>query len=301
MADVDPYLVVTTGATAASAWAGRKLLGPLFDELAQDLRQRYAERRARNVLHIVESAARMSGHALNEPGTIPPRMLGLLLDEGSWCDDEVMAEYWAGILSASRTSDGRDDRGTTWVKLVSHLSSVALRMHFLLYTEMRRAVLDAPPFDIGKSSLCDEFTAIYVPRSDVARVLALDEEIDAVLAHAILGLRREGLISDYLAYGPKSDIEQAYLVSVPEDGLVASASYAGIELFFWGHGFPNLLERDFADPSRSFELTLDIPVLSDAVSIRKLREVAAEGENRQDPANEADADPPGLAVKLRPD
>lgn len=271
MANVDPHAILATGATTASVWAGRKLLGPLFDEMAQDLRQRYAERRARNVLNIVDSAARRSGQALKEPGTVPPRMLGLLLDEGSWCEDEVMAEYWAGIFSAARTPDGRDDRGVTWTKLVARLSSLVLRTHYLLYSEMRRAALDAPSFDIGVANLRDEFTAVYVPKSGFAAGLGLEQEIDASLSHAVLGLQREGLISDAVAYGPKEDIKAGFGVPVPEDGLVASASWVGIELFFWAHGHPNLLERAFTDPELSFDLSLEIPIFSDVLSLYRLR------------------------------
>jgi hypothetical protein len=257
--------------TAATAWAGRKLLGPLFDEMAEDLRQRYADRRARNVLRIISSAAAKSGRALDDPGTVPPRLLGLLLDEGSWCEDEVMAEYWAGILAAARTRDGRDDRGATWAKLVSRLSSFQVRTHYLLYCEMRRAVLEAPPFDIGSSTLCDEFTAIYVPTSAFIKALDPGEGVEAVLSHTVLGLQREGLISDrILAYGPKSDIEGLALITVPEGGLVAAASWAGIELFFWAHARSNLVERDFGRP----DLPLDGAIIDrfeDAVPVYRLR------------------------------
>ena len=36
------------GAPISAGWAGPKLLGPLFDEIAEDWRQRYSEHRLRN-------------------------------------------------------------------------------------------------------------------------------------------------------------------------------------------------------------------------------------------------------------
>jgi len=43
-----------------SGWAGRKLVGPLFDEIAEDWRQRYSDRRIRNLVRIGRNARRRS-------------------------------------------------------------------------------------------------------------------------------------------------------------------------------------------------------------------------------------------------
>jgi len=46
-----------------------------------------------------------------------------------------MAEYLGGVLAASRSRGGRDDRAIAWSNLVTSLSSVQVRAHFLLYRE----------------------------------------------------------------------------------------------------------------------------------------------------------------------
>jgi hypothetical protein len=50
-------------------------------------------------------------------------------------DNEVLVEYLSGVLASSRTSDGQDDSGISWSSLLSTMSSVQIRAHFLLYRE----------------------------------------------------------------------------------------------------------------------------------------------------------------------
>lgn len=273
MADIDPATIITTGLSAATAWSGRKLLGPLFDEMAQDLRQRYAERRARNLEAILDAGARRLGSELEKPGTVPPRLLGLLLDEASWCEDEVLSEYWGGVLAASRTPDGRDDRGITWAKAISRLSRFQVRAHYLLYTAMRHAALSAPPFDIGQVALLEEMTSVYVPMSAFAAALDLrPDEIRAVGAHTVIGLVNEGLLdSTFWAYGPKEDLEGCTLTVVPEDGIVVAASYSGMELYYWAHGYSNFTEYEFTSPEIDFEPGVAVPGFRDVSAVHALR------------------------------
>lgn len=275
---MDPQAIIATGFTASSAWVGRKLLGPLFDEIAQDLRQRYADRRAQNTQRILESGARRLGTKLEEPGTLPPRLLGLLLDEGSWCDDEVMAEYWGGIIAASRTVDGRDDRGITWAKAISRLSRFQIRAHYLLYLEMRQAAIEAEPFDVGSVATCQQLLSVYVPKSSFAFALEVDEtEIHAVLAHTVLGLAKEGLIDNtYYAYGPGSDIQSTGLIDVPEDGLLVAPSFAGMELYFWAHGYCNSTEYQFVDRQVEFQPGVEVTRFPSAASLPRMRAARAE-------------------------
>lgn len=63
---------VTSGAIIASGWAGRKLLGPLFDEMADDWRARYSVRRARNLTRIGRNAELKLGSRIEEAGEVPP-------------------------------------------------------------------------------------------------------------------------------------------------------------------------------------------------------------------------------------
>lgn len=116
----------------AALWTGRKVLGSLLDEVAEDIRERYASRRRQTFHQIIEKAAKRLGPAAEIDGAVPPRLIGLLIDEASWVDDEVLAEYWGGIVAASRTAEGKDDHGIPWARLVARLSRFHVKAHYLL-------------------------------------------------------------------------------------------------------------------------------------------------------------------------
>ena len=83
-------------AVISAGWAGRKLLGPLFDEIAEDWRQRYSEHRLRNLDRIGQKAQAKLGGSIDDEGEVPPRIAAVVMDSGSWCDADVMSEYFGG-------------------------------------------------------------------------------------------------------------------------------------------------------------------------------------------------------------
>jgi hypothetical protein len=87
-----------------------KNLGPTAEYLGGGLRA-WTEKRVQNVATIFNKAQEKLGPEIEKAGSVPPRVLKEVLDEGSFCDDELTAEYFGGILASSRTPSGRDDRG----------------------------------------------------------------------------------------------------------------------------------------------------------------------------------------------
>ncbi len=114
-----------------------KLLGPTADYLGEGMRE-WTEHRVNNVRRILKKAADRLGDKMERPGRVPPKVLKEVLDDGSFCDDELAAEYYGGILASGRTETGRDDRAATYIKLTSQLSTYQIRFHFLVYTVLRR-------------------------------------------------------------------------------------------------------------------------------------------------------------------
>jgi hypothetical protein len=82
MADIG----ITGAGIVAAGWAGRKLLGPLFDEIAEDWRKRYSDRRIANLNRIGQKAQEKLGGSIDEPGQVPPRLAVAVMESGSWCD-----------------------------------------------------------------------------------------------------------------------------------------------------------------------------------------------------------------------
>jgi hypothetical protein len=130
---MDPGTGLTILGTAiGSAKLLEKILGPTAEYLGGGIRS-WAERRVNNVAKIFTIAEEKLGDRIEESGSIPPRVLKEILDEGSFCDDPLMAEYFGGVLASSRSQVSRDDRGTYWATLVARLSAYQIRTHFLVY------------------------------------------------------------------------------------------------------------------------------------------------------------------------
>src|SRR5688572_17872133 len=97
-----------TGLIGVASWAIYKLVGPAAEEVA-DAARRWTANRTRNIGRVLEIAAEEAGDELDRPAQVHPRVAHRLLDEGSYCEDEVMQRYLAGMLRASRTETGEDD------------------------------------------------------------------------------------------------------------------------------------------------------------------------------------------------
>jgi hypothetical protein len=131
--------VIAKAAAAAGSETGaetgkliERILGPAADEFGKALARSVAYR-TRNFGRIADKAARKA--SADHARIVNARVAYTLLDEGSLCDDELMAEYLGGLLTGSRSHDGRDYRAVTWTKVVTGMSVLQVRAHYLLYRE----------------------------------------------------------------------------------------------------------------------------------------------------------------------
>src|SRR5205823_2957980 len=87
-----------------------------------------------NLDNVFKIAVRKLRGRLAVPGSVSPRVLKHIIDEGAFCEDEMVAEYLGGILASSRQADGRDDRGVCFLNDIKSLSSYQVRTHYLIYS-----------------------------------------------------------------------------------------------------------------------------------------------------------------------
>jgi hypothetical protein len=218
-----------------------KVLGPAADELGEAL-QRFTAYRTRNVGRIIESADRKSGESTSD-FQVHPRVAHRILDDGSYCDDELMAEYLGGMLAGSRTPGGRDDRAVAWSELITSLSAVQIKAHYLLYKAWATVLHGRSDLNLGLDSDRDR-AMLDVLLAEFVEVITrgLDLEIDVTLSHVIPGLVRVGLLSDKYVMGNRAGVaensEFAQVVRV-------TPSIAGIELFGWAMGDSSLTPQTF--------------------------------------------------------
>lgn len=250
---------IVTGAITKSAGVGSerseaidrgllvRVLGTSADALDETLR-RYTEYRLRNVQAIVERAEAKC-HSPKDESIVNLRVAHVVLEDGSYCDDEIVASYLGGLLAGSRTPQGRDDRAVTWSKVITGLSSLQIRAHYLLYREWAARLRIIAVYDLGVEAGRAQAT-IEISSGEFVKLLVYGSEVDEndAMSHAIGGLVRVGLLDDKFFYNDK-------LVKV-------MPSIMGLELYGWAQGLPGLSPRRFASKAQLIDLEDAIPRLS---------------------------------------
>lgn len=240
------------GVTTLALATARSLFGPATREFGEGIR-RWSSYRAGNASRVIDHAIGRIGDQINEPGFVHPRVAAHVLEEGSWSDDELMQGYFGGVLAAARTPHGRDDRARKWSALVSTMSVYELRTHYLLYRSLREQRTGSPA-DFTQTEVL-KANVVWLPLAEYGNAMQLgdDEPRPFEMAEQCLaGLDRAKLIiaswgalragHDILRLQPWED----------GDGLVATPSFSGMELFAWAHGFASSSANTMLDPTLDF-------------------------------------------------
>jgi len=230
-------------ATVAGSYFGLKdlvprVLGPTADYLGEGLKG-LTVKGVNNIQRVFRSAERQLGSRINSNGQVSPRVLKNILNEAYFCDSEVAAEYFGGILASSRSSDGRDDRGAYFAAIVSRLSSYQIRSHYVLY-RCFKYVFNGKRLPFNHMEL-RESASIFIPLMNYIEAMDCKrhEGMTPYLDHACVGLIKESLISDYFAHGqslffrvfPATGLEKE-----THQGIIVAPTRLGLELLLWSHG-----------------------------------------------------------------
>lgn len=248
---VEPITTVGLGAVAAYLTKDgvAKLLGPTAEYLGDGLRD-FTKRRAANVARIFQKASDKLGEQIEIPGEVPPRVLKVVIDEGSFCDDELAADYFGGVLASSRTEQGRDDRGARIAKILDGLSTYQIRSYYLIYASIR-SLFEAKglPFNMeGRPKM-----QIFLPYSGFIPSMELSEselqQFAQLLNHIFFGLAADNLIEPtFWQYGPKEKMVEI-CKAAQDGGIVCQPSAVGAELFLWAFGKANKPLEYIFDPT----------------------------------------------------
>lgn len=255
---MDPGTGLTIlGSAIGGAKLVEKLLGPTADYVGVGLRN-WTEKRIANASKIFEKAAEKLGDKIEQAGSVPPRVLKEILDEGSYCDDELTAEYFGGVLASSRSGISRDDRAAAYLKLTSELSSYQVRFHFIAYTTWRNLFESAklrPTFgdDLEKMWLFLPYTFL-----NVAMDFEIAEPQGDILMHCMSGLERHDLMKSShwgsVDHINKRNKDRGWL-EISEPGLCITPTQFGIDLWLWAIGAGTISRTRFLEPN------LDLPKL----------------------------------------
>lgn len=267
---MDPGTGLTIlGSAIGGAKLVEKVLGPTADYVGIGLRH-WTEKRVQNAGRIFEKAAEKLGDKIDEPGSVPPRVLKEVLDEGSYCDDELTAEYFGGVLASSRSGTSRDDRAASYLKLTSELSAYQIRFHYVSYAAWRMLFVGSdlrPTFgeDLDKMWL-------FLPSSflSVAMDFTDDEPAGDILMHCTSGLKRHDLI-DHAHWGDSEHVntlnKKRGWCEVSESGFCIEPTQFGIDYWLWAIGLGTVSRAKFLESNLVLPKLPNISVPSGAIKL----------------------------------
>lgn len=211
-----------------------KMLGPTAEYLGDGLKN-LVQKRTENIGTIFQKAEKKLGKKLNNNGKVPPKVLKTIIDEGSYCEDELSAEYFGGVLASSRTSIGRDDRGARISQILNSLSTYQIRTHYLVYFAMQNIFKNSGFYfnmeDRPKMQIFIPFDT-YIKSMNFSNEEL--EQITPIVSHSFFGLHNESLIGGF-SYGNEEDIKKTFK-DANSAGILCSPSAFGAELYLWAHG-----------------------------------------------------------------
>lgn len=240
-----------------------KLLGPSAEYLGEGVKS-WTEKRVENVRRIFQIGVDRLGDKIDQPGSIPPKILRGIVNEGSFCEDQLTAEYFGGILAASRSGFNRDDRGITFISLLSRLSTYQIRAHYIFY-QIVKMVFDGEqlhltiPEDRNKAQ-------IYIPLQVLVEGLEIKDDegtnFGSILDHLMFGLAKEELIvpGDF-KYGSIKTMKK-FFPAASDNGVIFKPAVLGVELFLWGHGFSDLNIHEFLNIENRFDVSQGVSIAS---------------------------------------
>ena len=233
---------ITLGVGAVGAYLGKdgleKLLGPTAEYLGSGLKD-FTKKRVENIRKIFENAHLKLGNKIESHGQIPPKVLKVILDEGSFANDNLTLEYMGGILASSRSEDGRDDRGARISKDVNTLSTYQLRAHYLIYSTVKNIFKDS-----GLSLAMNDRPKLRIFMPFESFISAMDfsesekKQSAAILSHIFFGLHADALLESEWMYGKKEDLMRLF-PNAQNAGIICQPSAKGAELFLWAFGHPD--------------------------------------------------------------
>lgn len=229
-----------------------RLFGPSADYVGSEL-QALVELQVTNIKRVLGKARAKLGSAIDNPGSIPPRVIKAVFEEAAFTEDELGAEYLGGVLASSRSGVDRDDRGVTIVNTIRSMSTYQLRLHYLIYRLIRERFVGSAwrlAESTGRSA-----TGIVIPFDTFERAMAFEDGEDRgeILTHAVVGLVARELIGP-VTYGMEPAALQALVRGSKVGGLAVQPSTAGAELYLWAHG-----SRSSADAFFDAAVPLELP------------------------------------------
>ena len=118
---MDPISAVGAGlAVLGSKEILTKVLGPTADYLGNETKN-LVEKCNVNLNHVFSRAKAKLGTRLDEPGGVSPRVFRHVFEDGRFAEEDIVVEYYGGLLAGSKSPTGRDDRALPYLAKVQQM------------------------------------------------------------------------------------------------------------------------------------------------------------------------------------
>lgn len=222
-----------------------KLLGPSCEYLGDKIKDKIVHKGLENIGNIFSKACKKLGNKINEPGKVNSRILQSILTTGSFCEDELIQEYLAGALALSRTKDGIDDSVIGVIKIIESLSSIDLRLHYILYTSFYEKCKN-------KNLIIENLNVLksyspFIPIAELKKEFIYESNVCMNSSNL---LNSKNLI-DFFGFDDTNPLEITFNRTTDDAGLIFTPTLLGIRLFFTLHG------TDFSN-NQIFQNSIDV-------------------------------------------
>jgi len=239
-----------------------RVLGPTADYLGEGLKN-LNSKIANNIQNICSRAKEKLGPEIENTNSVPPRVAKEIFENGGMCEDDLLVEYYSGLLASSRTSSNRDDRVLSLLSLLRTMSTYQIRTHYILYNILRSVFLDCE-FNIQIVSEAQKL-AIFVPIEvyNNAMEFSDSENVNIILPHSLNALALNNLIApNFYWFGDQNFL----LKNFPDNqairgpGLIVAPSPIGAELYLAVQGKREYMVNEFFSSECSLTTSLCIPI-----------------------------------------
>ena len=186
--------ITTGGMMATGAWIGKKLFGPTLEAIGEDLKKLYEKGRDKIIANAIKKTKN-----IDSKGQTNLRVTRDVFWNGSFTDESICAEYFGGILAASRSEDGKDDSGVFYVDIIKSLSSNHLKMHYIIYRTLNKTfIANEKKAELYQGQGIEE-DRLILPMFYIRIKQSKNEDIGAILH----GLAAKNLISRFMVSNSK--------------------------------------------------------------------------------------------------
>jgi hypothetical protein len=257
--------------TALVIYGGKELLkrvlGPTLDYVGEGVKE-YTKHQAENLKRIFLKADDILEAKGTIAGSVPPKIFKSIWVDGAFCDDELSADYFAGVLAASKSENPKDDRGASILSLIGRLSSYQIRAHYIFYHVIKQ-LYGSTGANIGDQNQRQRMKPCIPLTEHLASMFNAQAQspfYDNVTSHILAGLARESLIGQF-QYG-SFEFTHRLTPSMPKEGIIFEPTHLGAELFLWAYGHSDMGVHEFLKPEKQFKVMDGVTLPSGCLNIQ---------------------------------